>query len=103
MEFKTLPEPTSDISLRHGKIRLNFSEVRERINVNCQYGNIELELPPGLTPGFNIKAKQGEIVNSTGFKFPILQEGVEKYVNFTGQKPEIMIHSIYGNVVIKDQ
>lgn len=92
-----------DISLRHGAIRLNFAEVLERINMDCQYGNIVLELPSGLTPSFNIRTKQGEIVNSTGFGFPILQEGTEKYVNFAGQLPEIMIRSVYGNVVVKNR
>jgi len=32
-----------------------------------------------------------------------IQEEMEKYVNFAGQVPEIMIRSVYGNVVVKNR
>lgn len=90
-----------DISLQHGKITLDFIEVREKINVDCRYGNTVLDIPSGCTPTFHMKTKYGEIISSSDMDISVSQEGIEKYVNLEGNKPEITINSVYGDIELK--
>ena len=90
-----------DISLQHGKIVLDFVEVKEKINLDCRYGNIILAIPFSCTPSFNLKTKYGEIIHPSDMEISISQEGIEKFVNFVGNKPEIMINNVYGNIELK--
>ncbi len=90
-----------DISLQHGKIALDFVEVKEKINVDCRYGDVVLAIPRGCTPTFNMKAKYGEIIHSSDMEIPVSQEGIERYVNIIGDKPEITINSLYGDIELK--
>ena len=90
-----------DVSLQHGEIALDFVEVKDKINLDCRYGNIVLAIPFGCSPSFNLKTKYGEIIHPSDMEIPISQDGIEKYVNLVGKKPGIMINNVYGDIELK--
>jgi len=52
-------------------------------------------------PTFRIKTKHGRIYNKLPVPLEIFQENDESFANCSGQKPEIIINNIYGDIYLK--
>ncbi len=92
-----------DIFCRHGQVQLSVNEVKERININCQHGDIKLQFPASMRPTFNLKTQYGEITNETSAALGILKEGTEQSVHQVDLKPEIILNGLYGDIYLKNK
>lgn len=90
-----------DVLLKNGNLDLQVKNVENRINIESTHAELNLNFGILFDPTFNIKTKHGQIFLQTPFDFEQYEENAESFANRSGQKPEIFISDVYGNVQIK--
>jgi hypothetical protein len=92
---------TLNIVLKNGNLNFQGIKIADRLNVESRQGNIDLVLGNLTDPTFNIKTIRGRIYNHSTIGLDIFQEKDESFANRSGQKPEIIINSNYGDINLK--
>jgi DUF4097 and DUF4098 domain-containing protein YvlB len=92
---------TLNVLLKNGNLDLQSKTITAKLNIESRYAKINLDLGVLTDPTFNIKTKHGRIYNSLPFALDIFQENDESFANRSGQKPEIVINNIYGDIYLK--
>jgi hypothetical protein len=92
---------TLNILLKNGNLDFQSKGITGRLNIESRYAKIDLALGVLTDPVFNIKTIHGRIVNSSPVALEIFQEKDESFANRSGQKPEIVINNIYGDIYLK--
>jgi hypothetical protein len=92
---------TLNIILKNGNLDFQSQGIAGRLNIESRYAKIDLALGVLADPVFNIKTIHGRIFNSSPVALEIFQEKDESFANRSGQKPEIVINSIYGDIYLK--
>jgi len=87
--------------IKNGNFILQASTITERLNIESRYAKIDLILGTWKDPIFNIKTTHGRIYNQSSFAMDIFQEKDESFANRSGQKPEVVINNIYGDIYVK--
>ncbi len=90
-----------DVLLNNGNLDLQVKDVANRINIESQHAELILNFGVLSDPTFNIKTKHGQINLQTSLDIEKYEENAEIFANRSGQKPEILVNNIYGNVQIK--
>jgi hypothetical protein len=92
-----------DLLLKNGNLDLQAKSVSNRINIESQHAELDLDLGVLSDPTFNIKTKHGRIEVQSPLLLDTFEENAESFANRDGQKPEILIHNVYGDVRIKSR
>jgi len=92
----------ADIDLRHGRLSFSLLELGGRLNVNALHTGITIEYPAGLEPSFNLRARQGRIVNRGSAVLEILEDRTEQSAFLQAGSPEIVINASYGSIVLRN-
>jgi len=71
------------------------------LNIESRHAKVNLALGVLTDPTFNIKTKHGRIYNNLLIALDIFRENDESFANRSGQKPEIIINNIYGDIYLK--
>jgi hypothetical protein len=90
-----------DVLLKNGNLNLQVKNVLNRINVKSKNAGIYLTFGVLSDPTFSIKTKHGQIFAESSLDLEKYEENDESFTNRTGQKPEILIDNIYGDVHLK--
>lgn len=89
-----------NILLKNGNFDFQSKTISGRLNIESRYARIKLALGVMEDPVFNIKTIHGRIFNSSPVALDIFQEKDESFANRSGQKPEIVINNIYGDIYL---
>jgi hypothetical protein len=92
---------TLNILLKNGNLVMLGTAIADRLNIESRQANMTLGLGVLSDPTFSIKANHGRIYNHSSVDLDIFQERDESFANRSGQKPEIIINSQYGDIQIK--
>jgi DUF4097 and DUF4098 domain-containing protein YvlB len=92
---------TLNIILKNGNLDFQGGTIGDRLNIESSYAKINLALGVLADPAFNIKTIHGRIYNNSPVGLEIFQEKDESFANRSGQKPEIVINNIYGDIYLK--
>jgi hypothetical protein len=92
---------TLNVLLKNGNLDFQSKTIANRLNIESQHARINLALGVLTDPIFNIKTMHGRIYNNSLTALDIFQENDESFANRSGQKPEIIINNIYGDIYIK--
>jgi len=90
-----------DVLLNNGNLDLSVKNVTDRINIEAQHSELNLVFAALADPTFNIKTRQGRIYAQPLLGLENFEENEENFANRSGGKPEILIHTTYGNVRVK--
>jgi DUF4097 and DUF4098 domain-containing protein YvlB len=90
-----------NVLLKNGNFDFQGKNISGRLNIESRQAEINLALGVLTDPLFNIKTKHGRIVNNSPIVLDIFQEKDESFANRSGQKPEIIINNIYGDINLK--
>lgn len=90
-----------DVLLKNGNLDLQVENVSDRINIEAEHAELDLVFAAMADPTFSIKTRQGRIFAQPLLGLESFEEGTESFANRAGQKPEILIHDVYGNVRLK--
>ena len=90
-----------NVLVKNGNFALTASAIAERLNVESSYARIELAPGAWADPAFNLKTTHGRIYNHSTFSMELFQEKDESFANRSGQKPEVVINSAYGDIYLK--
>lgn len=90
-----------NVLLKNGNLDFRGTIIADRLNIESQHAKINLDLGVLADPNFNIKTKHGRIYSNSLIVLDIFQENDESYANRIGQKPEIVINNIYGDIYLK--
>jgi hypothetical protein len=72
------------------------------MNIKTEYADVELTYPNSVKPAFNIISNNGKIINQTAAELTVLEENQKRIVNIPGGKPQIIVDTLYGDVVLKN-
>ena len=89
-----------DVSLKDGRLVLRAERVDERVNVNGSHADVDLFFSALADPTFSIKAVQGRISAPARLGLESYEEKEESFANRDGGKPQILVHTVYGNVKV---
>jgi hypothetical protein len=92
---------TLNVLLKNGNLNFQSKTIANRLNIESRYAKINLVLGVLTDPTFNIKTIHGQIYNHSPIALDIFQEKDESFANRSGQKPEIIINNIYGDIYLK--
>jgi DUF4097 and DUF4098 domain-containing protein YvlB len=92
---------TLNILLKNGNLDFQGKNLSGRLNIESRQAEINLDLGVLTDPLINIKTKHGLIYNNSPIALDIFGEKDESFANRSGQKPEIIINSHYGDIHIK--
>jgi hypothetical protein len=92
---------TLNVLLKNGNLDFQSKTIADRLNIESRYATINLTLGVLADPIFNIKTVHGRIYNNSPVALDIFQEKDESFANRNGQKPEIIINNIYGDIYFK--
>jgi DUF4097 and DUF4098 domain-containing protein YvlB len=90
-----------NILLKNGDLDLQGKNIAERLNVESEQANINLDLGNLVDPAVSMKTVHGRIVNNAAIDLDMYQERDESFANRDGQKPDIIINNKYGDIHIK--
>jgi DUF4097 and DUF4098 domain-containing protein YvlB len=91
-----------NILLKNGDLTIAFDHIEEEINIKTEYADVELNYPNSVVPAFNITSKNGRIMNRTTAELTVLEENQKRMVNTLEGKPQIIIDTLYGDVILKN-
>lgn len=89
-----------DVSLKDGRLVLRAERVDERVNVNGSHADVDLFFSALADPTFSIKAVHGRISAPARLGLESYEEKEESFANRDGGKPQILVHTVYGNVKV---
>jgi len=92
---------TLNVLLKNGNFDFQSKTIAARLNIESRYAKINLALGVLTDPIFNIKTIHGRIYNNSPIALDIFGENDENFANRSGQKPEIIINNIYGDIYLK--
>ncbi|MCX6557917.1 MAG: DUF4097 family beta strand repeat-containing protein [Candidatus Aminicenantes bacterium] len=92
---------TLNALIKNGNFALSSSTIAERLNVESSYARIDLLPGAWADPAFNLKTSHGRIYNQSSFSMELFQEKDESFANRSGQKPEVVINNVYGDIYLK--
>jgi len=92
---------TLNILLKNGNLDFQSQNIGDRLNIESRYAKISLDLGVLTDPTVNIKTSHGRIYDHSPVGLDIFQEKDESFANRSGQKPEIIINNIYGDIYLK--
>jgi hypothetical protein len=90
-----------NVLLKNGNLDFQSKTFSDRLNVESRHAKINLDLGVLTDPTFNIKTQHGRIYNNSPIALDIFGENDESFANRSGQKPEIIINNIYGDIYLK--
>ena len=91
-----------NLLLKNGDLTIAFDNIEEGINIKTEHADVELEYPNPVKPAFNITSKNGRIINRTAAELTVLEENQKRMVNIPEGKPQIIIDTLYGDVILKN-
>jgi DUF4097 and DUF4098 domain-containing protein YvlB len=91
---------TLNVLLKNGNLDFRSKAIVDRLNVESQHAKINLFLGALADPTFNLKTKHGRIYSRLPVDLEIFQENDISFANRIGQKPEITINNIYGDIYL---
>jgi DUF4097 and DUF4098 domain-containing protein YvlB len=92
---------TLNIHLKNGNLNFQSKTITDRLNIDSRNARINLDLGILIDPNFSVKTIHGRIYNNSPIALDIFQENDESFANRSGQKPEIIINNIYGDIYLK--
>jgi DUF4097 and DUF4098 domain-containing protein YvlB len=92
---------TLNIHLKNGNLNFQSKTITDRLNIDSRNARINLDLGILTDPNFSVKTIHGRIFNNAPIALDIFQENDESFANRSGQKPEIIINNIYGDIYLK--
>jgi DUF4097 and DUF4098 domain-containing protein YvlB len=92
---------TLNVLLKNGNLDFQGKTITARLNIEARNAKIKLALGVLADPSFNIKTNHGRIYNNSPIVLDIFQEKDDSFANRIGQKPEIFINNIYGDIYLK--
>ena len=90
------------ILLKNGDLTIGFDNIEDGMNIKTEYADVELTYPNSVKPAFNIISNNGKIINRTSAEITILEENQKRIVNILEGKPQIIVDTLYGDVVLKN-
>jgi DUF4097 and DUF4098 domain-containing protein YvlB len=90
------------ILLKNGDLTIRFDNIEGDMNITTEYADVELTYPNSVKPAFNIISNNGKIINQTAAELTVLEENQKRIVNIPGGKPQIIVDTLYGDVVLKN-
>jgi len=87
--------------IKNGNLNLQLKQITESMNIESRNAKINLMLGALTDPTFSIKTRQGRIYNKLSLAMDMYQENVESFATRSGQKPEIIINNIYGDIILQ--
>ncbi len=90
-----------DVRLKQSNFWFQFNELKEYLNVDGRYSDVNVALPAGLSPSYNLKTRYGKIYNDTPQELSVVKNRVELSVSLTAQKPDIIVTNHYGDIKLK--
>jgi len=91
-----------NILLKNGDLTVAFDNIEGEINIKSEHADVELKYPNSVKPAFNIISNNGRIINRTAVELTVLEENQKRFVNISEGKPQIIIDTLYGDVILKN-
>jgi DUF4097 and DUF4098 domain-containing protein YvlB len=91
-----------NLFLKNGDLTIAFDNIEEEINIKTEHADVELTYPNSVVPAFNITSKNGRIMNRTAAELTVLEENQKRMVNILEGKPQIIVDTLYGDVILKN-
>lgn len=90
-----------NVILKNGNFDFRNNPGIGRLNIEARHAKINLILGALADPLFNLKTIHGRISNDSPMALEIFAEKDESFANRNGQKPEIIVNNIYGDIYLK--
>lgn len=91
-----------DILIKNGNLNLQVKNAVNRINIESKNAELILGFGQLIDPTFNVKTRHGRIYDQLSLNLEKYEENADSFANRSGQKPEILINSSYGDIHLKN-
>lgn len=102
IDIKRISADDLSMYISHGNMDLEVAEITETLNVKGIHASITMRYPVTLTPALNLRTLYGQIMNKTSRDMEILKENQTYSLTIMEGKPEIILTTTYGDIVLKN-